>query len=305
MNAQVPNSGFIGVQKSGQMYRARTNVDSLELFTMFQPDIEVAIEHQIVLAHIRNSAKAMSDTMNLNMEDHTDVFLEVCRRCLAELGTSEEKMQLRASVRMRVSYLSRSQRIASPKMSVSDATKIRCTLFRAKRSSWESLRSVWIAVMQHRGWKRKGKQLSLQEAEFIADEAWKTGASQRHLQQQREEMQRKQLERLRQRQQWQESRTLLQRQRRSAIAHALQLRKCARFSKAVSRAACSLDSEERFNLQQERRKTAAEVGAAQAYKKRVVEIQRRRQHELRQWQRRADLTMAEIMQGPPKHLRVG
>merc|ERR1712110_661968 len=126
----------------------------------------------IILAQIRDAAVVAWPTANQGIMELSETILRISREVIASNKTSEEELQLRASVRVRIGRWVGSVRINSPLLPLREALSWRSRLLCAKEVSWHFFRSEWVALMQQKG-------MSLLEAASVADEAWRAASSRR------------------------------------------------------------------------------------------------------------------------------
>lgn len=163
-------------------YQACIRLKALRMYTREQCDIELAVEHQLILASVRQ--KISQETAR---EPH--VWLEpdrIARAWIAgfeQCGTTEHGLGLRTFLEFRAyPWLGSRFTIASPAMSLLDALQLNARLLQARSKSWEALRAEWIQIMMKDYSKRSRtqfKNLSMAQAEFIVDKARQDALAQR------------------------------------------------------------------------------------------------------------------------------
>lgn len=179
---RCPQSGVAGVHRIGTSYRASIAVANLEIFSRVRPSVEAAIEDRIILVQIQDAIFLTMGTEATYTQHLDQTILEACRACLAEHNTSERDLQLRAKFRVRATQCFGSMRISSPALSFEEAIRLRSKLFRSKQSSWQSFRAECIELLQReRHFHGRRLQRTLEEADGIAEKAWTSAASRRHL----------------------------------------------------------------------------------------------------------------------------
>lgn len=306
----------------------------MRFYTRFQPSIEVAIEHHIILAQIRHAVISRISATSKRESINHDEFIAGLHEALADSNVSESDLGLSVLVGMQATWIIGSTWISSPVLSFAEALEVRNRLLSARCSGWEALRTEWITLMQHasyvRGWRRTAA-----EAEAHADEVWVQHRLVRdaiehrrhgHTQQlaAREELRAKkrqaQAERLIQRQ-LRRQRRIEQRERqrlnlvlrscrRFARIAALHARRLAHVEARCARCVVALEAALKHK-EQETRAAALRIEASARCKEaalRRCQMQKRREQKCRkrvrwQWLRRTDLTMEEILVGMPKHLK--
>merc|ERR1712110_243430 len=271
----------------------------------------------IILAQIRDAAVVAWPTANQGIMELSETILRISREVIAGNNTSEEELQLRASVRVRIGRWVGSVRINSPLLPLREALSWRSRLLCAKEVSWHFFRSEWVALMQQKG-------MSLLEAASVADEAWRAASSRRHEFEVRQQRRSERAARLRclesVREQRRRTRERRQKERQLEREHRDHLRARLRQAKAkrgkdalehrlkktlrlVMRA---LDLQDRLKAREAKAKAREEArirSSAVARERKAHKARSRTLAERWRWQQRSDLTMEEIIAGPPPKMQ--
>lgn len=132
-------------------YRARIYFNSLCVCAKGHFQREVVLEHCAILSHLRRVVFVASACDAHLWDDDGGRVLACCRAALAESGTSEEVLGLRAFVSLRATQYLGTKVIVTPAASLADALAMRARLVAARSASWDVLRAAWIKSMQHGG----------------------------------------------------------------------------------------------------------------------------------------------------------
>lgn len=153
------------------LYRTKARAADIEMYTSFQPKLEVAVEHHIILAQVRN-------TIQKSQRDGP-VDAGLIRRSIFDTlvanETSVDAMGLKFLVVMRVYRFIGAKWVSSPVLPLDDVLKWRCRLHTARGQGWAAFRALWVELMQHPGYTR-GQKRSLADAEAVSAEAWERHA---------------------------------------------------------------------------------------------------------------------------------
>lgn len=166
----IPATPSAAVKHTHGKYHAHMHVKALRFYTRGHAELEVALEHQMVLVQLRQALTA-AGAKSLNFWEDSAKTYQLCLDILQANNTSEQHMGLAIYTYMRAGHwLPQKCTIISPVMILADAIELHSRLLRARRTSWEHLRKEWVMLMQcphHPSAKRK----SAREAERIADGA--------------------------------------------------------------------------------------------------------------------------------------
>jgi len=177
-------SGVSGIHKMGRLYRASIAVANMEMYSRMRTRLATAIDDHVILAQVQEIIMLNIDSKSSKSQqlDENVLVLRLCQRCLEENGVSEEEMQLRAKVRLRVGKWMGPLRISSPAMSLEEALAMRSKLLRSRQLSWQSFRIECVSVFQRM---RRFHGIKIwrtsEEAEALADKAWARAASNRRV----------------------------------------------------------------------------------------------------------------------------
>lgn len=168
--------GFSGVHtlknNGGTRYRTQLVIRGLRLYTLAKC-YEDAIDHHIVLAHMRD-AIATASLSDSSLWTNPTKLLGILETALDENGASEQKINLHAFIYMKAApWLHQSTPITSPILQLREAVSVYTQLLSAQSVSWDRLRAEWVSLLLHM---RKGRAQATQartlgEAEAIADNA--------------------------------------------------------------------------------------------------------------------------------------
>jgi len=149
------------VQK-GTLYKAQLHLKSLRFYTRGVHQASLADTYQKIFAQLRQEIHAAGEGVWAD----TGLFCRICRRVFADNSISAQEIGLSVFVFMRVDkFLGRNFRITSPVMPLADALVLQSRLLHARQTSWDSLRTEWVLLMQ------RAKGLSELDAEAVADKA--------------------------------------------------------------------------------------------------------------------------------------
>jgi hypothetical protein len=243
-------------------YKAHLHIKALRFYTLAHPNLEVALDRQMMLMQLRQALVAANKTHSCLWEDAhaTYKIMEV----LNANRTSEIDMGLCSYVYLRAAnLLVQNRTIISPVMPLIEALELHSRLLRARRTSWQALRAEWIDIMLSAR-QPLAKRKTLVDAEVIADEA-------------RSEALKIQF-------------TRLARRLAKSVEHD-EKRASRQHRKMVQ------------HLRNEQRKMVTSRKLALA-SRRLFRREDEAKHKLRQeWMKRSDLTMDDIMRGPPAMYR--
>lgn len=258
-------SGITGVHKLGHLYRASLSAANLELYCRLQPKIEVSIEHHIILTQIRSAILSTFRRRILHTAKHALICDEVILRvCEQILGKSNtSEEELQLRAKVRVRA---SQWLGSIRLS-SPVLPLQQAL-RLRARLLRARQTSWQAF-------REECIPLLQQDRRCYGKSWQLS--------------------------FMEASHILDRAWANATPkrQALELQQDMLLARALRRVTFVLDVEERgVSRVKARLKSVAIVQG------RKIEASRRRvRDEIRRWYRRNDLTMEEIMQGLPVHMR--
>jgi len=255
--SRFPGTPSAAVKQAHGKYHAQMHVKALRFYTRGHAELEVALEHQMVLVHLRQALAAASAASSDFWEEPSRIY-RLCLDVLQANNTSEQQLGLATYVYMRAGqWLPQKCTIISPVLALADAIELHSRLLRARGTSWEHLRKEWVMLMQcprHPFAKRK----SVKEAEGIADGA-RAGALKIQL-----------------------SRAIL------SATRALDYED--------KHAARRQREQRRYEAKQEREAARIHYAATMS-RRRTSKIQQEKRKALQRWWRRSDLTMDDIMHG--------
>jgi hypothetical protein len=240
-------------------YKAQMHIKALRFYATGQANLEVALDRQMILMQLRQALLAAS-TGNPCLWEDAHATHQICIEVLHANNTSEIDMGLSSYVYLRAGHLLiQNCTIISPVMPLIETLDLHCRLLRARRTSWQALRAEWVELMQS-SMQPLARRRTLAEAEAVAD---------------------------------------------GARADALKIQ----FTRSERRLAKAMELDERWaskqhrtmaqKLRKEQWKLASARKAALA-SRRQLEKEREEKFNLRQkWFKRSDLTMDDIMRGPP------
>lgn len=163
-NAGAKIINCVGTSK----YKAIMHIKALRFYTQARTDVEVAIEHYIILVQIRN-AIAEATAADLDIWSKPEHIYAVCRVIFDQHGTSESEIGLGAMLHFRAPRWLRSDvQIISPVMPLEHALKMHSRILQTRDVSWEAFRREWIALLQC-GYYKQHRRLSLAAAEAMVD----------------------------------------------------------------------------------------------------------------------------------------
>merc|ERR1719221_773430 len=120
----------------------------LRIYTRELPTKEAATEPERILTRLR---AVLFELRRRDPQGWQDAAAPACAAVLAEEGTSEDALGLRAWVQMRAAkYLGQQTKVASPAGSLRDILRIHKRLSQARAASWEALRSEWVQLLRLR-----------------------------------------------------------------------------------------------------------------------------------------------------------
>jgi hypothetical protein len=132
---------------SGSKSNAQLDIEHLRFYTRWT-SLETAIEHQLVLARVEDCLIAASDADKdfwNRPEDVCSIFEDV----LSEYGISKNQFGVSVYVEMRApEWVANCHHITSPVVPLDAAVALRSRLLHARSTSWESLRTEWIKLLQ-------------------------------------------------------------------------------------------------------------------------------------------------------------
>lgn len=157
--------------KNTLVYKAHVHIKALRFYTSgCNNSLEMALDRQMVLVQMRQALLSASVKHQSLLED-PDATYAVITKLFQEIGTSEEELGLSAYIYLRAGrWLVQTCTIISPVMPLFEAIKLHAQILRARRTSWQDLRTVWVKIMQSTR-QHFGKRKSLRQAEAIADAA--------------------------------------------------------------------------------------------------------------------------------------
>lgn len=165
----LPIRGSVWTVRRNSMlkFKARVYFGSLCLTTREQTELAMAQRHQAILERVRG-AVTIRGAADPEFWEDSDAILHVCRLTMEANYTSEDALGISAFVMLRARQWLGDIRIVSEATTLSSALATRTRLLNARATSWEALRSEWLALLQ--GAHRKNKP-SRQQAEETVDAA--------------------------------------------------------------------------------------------------------------------------------------
>mmetsp|Transcript_51579 Transcript_51579/g.144126 ORF Transcript_51579/g.144126 Transcript_51579/m.144126 type:complete len:493 (-) Transcript_51579:10-1488(-) len=132
-------------------YRARLMFACLAFYTKYQPLLDVAIEHHILLVQIK---QIVHSTGPLPMDAMAgNRILSACQQVLGEANTCIDEIGLHVHVRLSLLGNRRKIKVSSPVLPLEEAVFWRERLLVAKAEGWSSFRPVWLELLQHPSFK--------------------------------------------------------------------------------------------------------------------------------------------------------
>lgn len=243
-------------------YKAHVHIKALRFYTHGHPNLEVALDRQMILVQLRQ-ALSSAGLKKPHLWEDAHAAHQICIEILKANETSESEMGLSSYVYMRAGHvLVQNCTIISPVMPLKETLELHCRLLRARQTSWQALRAEWVELMQSAK-QPPSKRKTLADAEAIADEA-----------------------------------------RTDALK--------IQFARATKKLAKAVELHEKWAVQRhrkmfrklckEQRKATIAMMSALASRRR---IEKHREDEFkfrRKWFKRLDLTMEDIMRGPPPRM---
>lgn len=151
-------------------YKAHLHIKALRFYTIAHPNLEVALDRQMILMQLRQALVAANNTHSCLWEDAHATY-QICMEVLNANRTSEIDMGLCSYVYLRAAnLLVQTRTIISPVMPLRETLELHSRLLRARRTSWQALRAEWIDIMLSTR-QPLAKRKTLVDAEVIADEA--------------------------------------------------------------------------------------------------------------------------------------
>lgn len=148
-------------------YQAQLRIRHLRMYTRAQDDIADALNHQMLLVQARHAIHAAGEAIWHDPPRFAALFNCVLQRA----GSSAGKIGLSVFIFMRADeWICRPATITSPVMAMEDAVATHLRLCKARQTSWEELRAVWVSLMQQTRQSRM-RQLSKERAMSLADMA--------------------------------------------------------------------------------------------------------------------------------------
>lgn len=156
----------------GTLYQAQLHMKALRLYARPQESLDLAIQQQIQLSHLR-FAMAAEEKADPNIWLDANKVYQMCRTVFEGMATSETELGLRAFVHIRAQcWLGQGVQITSASTTLCTALDAHARLLVARATSWEAFRAEWIQLMLDKG------RLTLTEAEVVADGARQTALHQ-------------------------------------------------------------------------------------------------------------------------------
>lgn len=159
-----------GVESSFQggvaVYRARISFANVKLFTKFQPRLETAVEHHIILTQA--SRTALVKARSYSLADGKQVE-DACERVFAENNTSPGELGLRARFQLEL-HKQPHIYVSSPILSLHETLVWRSRALAVRYRSWPSFRAVWKDLLQHSGYARR--HFTGDEADALIERGW-------------------------------------------------------------------------------------------------------------------------------------
>jgi len=160
-----------GVEASSQagqiVYRARLAFMNIKIFTKYQPSLETAIDHHIILTQIRSAAKVKTRSYNLSAGEQ---LLAACNKVCTENGTSPTGLGLRARLQLELRKSQPHIYMSSPMLPLEETVEWRSKALAARYKDWTSFRSIWAELLQHKGCERGRMTVSI--AEGYLEKCW-------------------------------------------------------------------------------------------------------------------------------------
>lgn len=261
-----PVSGIVTAPNlANAKYKAHMHIKALRFYTRGHAELETTLEQQMVLVQLRQALYVAAAQNPSLWEDPSQTY-QICVDVFEANNTSEEKLELGTYTYIRAGHwLLKDCSIISPVMPLAEAISLHSRLLRARQASWWELRQEWVQLMQCTR-HTMAKRKSLREAEAVAD---------------------------------------------AARASALKIQ----LSRAINSTTTALEQEHlRVSRHQQReiRRRMGEKRAAARLKSKAAQAERRsakvrlETRKLTQrWWRRSDLTLSDMMQGPPRAMAGG
>lgn len=152
-------------------YQACIRIKALRVYTKETFDIEAAVEHQIILAGLRQKI-ATETTENPSAWLNPFKLIRSCVDALAQQEATEESLGLRVYLEFRTSPWCHPRCcIYSPASSgLLEALELNAQLLRARSTSWEALQREWINILTISR-RPQSKALTLAEATEVTGKA--------------------------------------------------------------------------------------------------------------------------------------
>lgn len=170
--ARLPLSGFAGVRATtSTKYKAYMDIKALRMYTGGQPTIADAIHKQAVLSQVRIALQEASSSDG-KFWNNADKVCNIFRAVFAANGMSEQSMDLKVFVSLRADHwLGRKHHITSPLMPLEKAACLHARMLKARDTSWDAFRAIWIQLMVERSQAFSIGIISAREAAKFADAA--------------------------------------------------------------------------------------------------------------------------------------
>lgn len=246
-------------QTAGSRYKAHAHMKALRFYARSYDNLEMALNHQMILVQIRQSLSQAS-LENPRFWDDPKKAYQICSAVMDANATSEADLGLCTYIYLRAGHwLVQSRTIISPVMPLWEALQLHSRLLHARATSWQELRTEWVQLMQSKRLPMSKRKTPC-EAETIAD-AERSSALKIQLQ---------------------------KIANNTAKAMGLAEKQHKRWQKSLAHR----DAREKHR---EARAKRAEAAAVQQAMKAKEQAWRERQR----WCRRSDATIDDIMKGPP------
>jgi hypothetical protein len=131
---------------SGKKSNAQLDIEHLRFYTRWT-SVDMAIEHQLVLAKLQGCLVAAGDA-DKEFWSRPEEVCRVFEEVLSELGLSIAQFGVSVYVEMRApEWVANSQRITSSVLPLEAAVSLRSRLLHARFTSWECLRAEWVKLL--------------------------------------------------------------------------------------------------------------------------------------------------------------
>jgi len=128
-------------------YKVQVYANALRLYTFEQTEVELAIEHHIVLVRIKSAIIAECNANPLFWQD-PQRLIQICTSIVQKCGIPEEKLGLRVFAVLKAGgLLAHDCRITTPVAPLAEAMETYCRIRRARATSWDAFRAEWISLL--------------------------------------------------------------------------------------------------------------------------------------------------------------